>query len=93
MLLYGGTVVNAPYHANCGGNTAEPQDSWRTSAEPYLRRVSDQIPGTNRFYCDRRRGIDGRAPSAATSCATRSSRYVRTLPGGAGGVGAVTKSP
>ena len=52
VLRYDGRVVNAPYHANCGGSTAEPEDVWRTSAEPYLQRVSDQIPGTTRFYCD-----------------------------------------
>src|SRR5437764_7206 len=44
VLLFNGAVVNAPYHANCGGFTASPQDSWRASAEPYLQRVSDQIP-------------------------------------------------
>jgi stage II sporulation protein D len=52
VLQYDGRVVNAPYHATCGGSTAEPQDVWRTAGEPYLRRVSDQIPGTARFYCD-----------------------------------------
>ncbi|MDQ2664442.1 MAG: SpoIID/LytB domain-containing protein [Gemmatimonadota bacterium] len=52
VLLYGGQVVNAPYFSTCGGSTAEPQDVWRTGAEPYLKRVSDQIPGTSRFYCD-----------------------------------------
>ncbi len=52
VLLYGGQVVNAPYFSTCGGSTAEPQDVWRTGAEPYLKRVSDQIPGTPRFYCD-----------------------------------------
>ncbi|MES2177264.1 MAG: SpoIID/LytB domain-containing protein [Gemmatimonadota bacterium] len=52
VLLYGGQVVNAPYYSTCGGSTAEPQDVWRTGPEPYLRRVSDQIPGTTRFYCD-----------------------------------------
>jgi stage II sporulation protein D len=52
VLLYGGQAVNAPYHAACGGTTAEPEDVWRESPIPYLKRVSDQIPGTNRFYCD-----------------------------------------
>lgn len=52
VLLYNGRVVNTPYHANCGGTTAEPGDAWRSGPEPYLRRVSDEIPGTSRFYCD-----------------------------------------
>ena len=52
VLMYDGRVVNAPYHGNCGGFTAEPGDSWNSGSEPYLRRVSDQIPGTDRFYCE-----------------------------------------
>jgi stage II sporulation protein D len=90
VLLYGGGVANAPYHANCGGSTAAPQDSWRAAAEPYLQRVSDQIPGTNRYYCDGAprfrwtRTFDAEALRGAVA------RYVRTLPGGATGIGAVT---
>jgi stage II sporulation protein D (peptidoglycan lytic transglycosylase) len=52
VLQYGGRVVNAPYHSACGGSTATADEIWRTSNEPYLQRVSDQIPGTDRFYCD-----------------------------------------
>jgi len=52
VLQYAGRVVNAPYHSTCGGSTAAADEIWRTSTEPYLQRVSDQIPGTNRFYCD-----------------------------------------
>ena len=52
VLQYDGRVVNAPYHSACGGTTAAADEIWRTQGEPYLQRVSDQIPGTNRFYCD-----------------------------------------
>ena len=52
VLQYAGRVVNAPYHSACGGSTASADEVWRTAAEPYLQRVSDQIPGTDRFYCD-----------------------------------------
>jgi stage II sporulation protein D len=52
VLQYAGRVVNAPYHSACGGSTAAAEEIWRTSSEPYLQRVSDQIPGTDRFYCD-----------------------------------------
>src|SRR4051812_14655004 len=52
VLLFDGRVVNAPYHGNCGGFTAEPGDAWRSGPEPYLRRVSDQVPGTEHFYCE-----------------------------------------
>lgn len=53
VLRYGGHVVNAPYSAACGGETASPDEVWRTGGEGYLRRVSDRIPGTaDRYYCD-----------------------------------------
>ena len=52
VLQYAGRVVNAPYHSACGGSTAAAEEIWRTSSEPYLQSVSDQIPGTDRFYCD-----------------------------------------
>lgn len=52
VLQYAGRVVNAPYHSACGGSTAAAEEIWRTPGEPYLRSVSDRIPGTDRFYCD-----------------------------------------
>ena len=52
VLTYAGRVVNAPYHSACGGSTAAGSEIWRTNDEPYLRAVSDRIPGTDRFYCD-----------------------------------------
>jgi stage II sporulation protein D len=91
VLLYGGAVVNAPYHANCGGSTAAPQDSWRASAEPFLQRVSDQIPGTNRYYCDQAPRFRWTRSFGADELREAVARYVRTLPGGAGGIGVVTQ--
>jgi len=90
VLLYGGRVANAPYHANCGGNTAAPQDSWRAAAEPYLQRVSDQIPGTTRYYCDNAPRFRWTRTFSSDELRQAIGRYVRTLPGGAGGIGAVT---
>jgi len=54
VLKFGGRVVDAPYSASCGGETAAPDEVWRVSgASSYLRRVSDRIPGTaDRYYCD-----------------------------------------
>lgn len=53
VLRYGGRVVSAPYSASCGGQTAEPDEVWRTEGAPYLRRVSDRVPGSaDRYYCD-----------------------------------------
>ena len=52
VLRYGGRVVNAPFFSTCGGETAAADEVWRTAGEPHLRRVSDKIPGSDRFYCD-----------------------------------------
>ena len=52
VLKYAGRVVNAPYHSTCGGATAGASELWRSDDEPYLQSVSDQIPGTSRYYCD-----------------------------------------
>ena len=47
VLMYGGKVINAPYHANSGGVTAAASEVWRTQDDAsrisYL--VSDRIPG------------------------------------------------
>jgi stage II sporulation protein D len=90
VLLYAGRIVNAPYHANCGGATAEPQDSWRASGEPFLQRVSDQIPGSSRFYCDHAPRFRWTRTFGGDELRQTIARYVRTLPAGAGGIGAVT---
>jgi stage II sporulation protein D len=52
VLKYDGRLANAPYHSTCGGATAEAPEVWPTRGEPFLQRVSDRIPGTDRFYCD-----------------------------------------
>jgi stage II sporulation protein D len=53
VLRYAGRIINTPYHSTCGGKTAEVQEVWwRRNNEPYLRSVSDQIPGTDKYYCD-----------------------------------------
>ncbi|MGH7669849.1 MAG: SpoIID/LytB domain-containing protein, partial [Gemmatimonadaceae bacterium] len=52
VVTFGGRVVNAPYHSTCGGETAGAEEVWHSPAVPYLRSVSDRIPGTDRYYCD-----------------------------------------
>lgn len=52
VLLYQGRVVTAPFHSACGGETASAQEVWRSNGEPHLVRVSDRIPGSDRYYCD-----------------------------------------
>lgn len=53
VVMYAGRVINTPYHSTCGGSTAAVQEVWYARPDqPYLRPVSDKIPGTDRFYCD-----------------------------------------
>jgi stage II sporulation protein D len=53
VVRYAGRIINTPYSSTCGGSTAAVSEVWwRQSDQPYLRPVSDRIPGTNSFYCD-----------------------------------------
>ncbi|MHB1265514.1 MAG: SpoIID/LytB domain-containing protein [Gemmatimonadaceae bacterium] len=52
VLTYNGRVIYAPYSSTCGGTTAGADEVWRAEGEPWLRSVSDRIPGTDRHYCD-----------------------------------------
>jgi stage II sporulation protein D len=53
VVKYAGQVISTPYHSTCGGSTAAVHEVWYAQPdEPYLRPVSDRIPGTDRFYCD-----------------------------------------
>jgi stage II sporulation protein D (peptidoglycan lytic transglycosylase) len=53
VVLFGGQPINTPYHSTCGGSTAAVSEVWYTQPDqPYLRPVSDKIPGTDHFYCD-----------------------------------------
>jgi stage II sporulation protein D len=52
VLLHQRRLADAPYHSTCGGTTAEAPELWRTNGASYLRRVSDRIGGTERYYCD-----------------------------------------
>ena len=90
VLLYGGQVVNAPYSSTCGGSTAEPQDVWRAGAEPYLKRVSDQVPGTTHFYCEGAPKYRWTRVFSRDELRESIGRYVRSLPGG-GSVSAVRR--
>ncbi len=84
VLLYGGHVVNAPYFSTCGGSTAEPQDVWRASPEPYLKRVSDQIPGTNHYYCEGAPKYRWTRVFGREALRENIAKYLLTLPGRGG---------
>ena len=53
VVLYSGQPITTSYHSTCGGSTAAVSEVWYDQVDqPYLRPVSDRIPGTNNFYCD-----------------------------------------
>jgi stage II sporulation protein D len=53
IVLYNGQPITTPYHSTCGGSTAAVSEVWYNQPdEPYLRPVSDKIPGSDHFYCD-----------------------------------------
>ena len=92
VITFAGRVVNAPYHSTCGGSTAEVQEVWyRQPPEPYLRRVSDRIPGTDgRYYCDASPRFSWTRNYDAASLAATLERYLRGYASvGPGRVGAV----
>ncbi len=91
VLSYAGQVVNAPYHSTCGGNTAAPDEVWKTASVPYLQPVSDRIPGTDRFYCDIAPRFHWERALGADELTAAVERYARAyapVPSGGGGWGA-----
>lgn len=53
VVLFEGQPITTPYHSTCGGSTAAVSEVWYDQPDqPYLRPVSDRIPGTNNYYCD-----------------------------------------
>lgn len=52
VLLLHGRVATAPFHSACGGETAAAEEVWRSDGEAHLKRVSDRVPGSDRYYCD-----------------------------------------
>jgi stage II sporulation protein D len=87
VITYAGRVVNAPYHSTCGGSTAEVDEVWwRQAPEPYLKRVSDRVPGTeDRYYCDASPRFRWTRSYDAATLAAVLDRYLRqyaSLPAG-----------
>jgi stage II sporulation protein D len=53
VVLYNGQPITTPYHSTCGGSTAGVSEVWYDQPDqPYLRPVSDKIPGSDNYYCD-----------------------------------------
>jgi stage II sporulation protein D len=52
IMTYNGAPILAYYASTCGGSTAAIEESWPWRGPlPYLRSVSDRIPGTDDHYC------------------------------------------
>src|SRR4051812_35561319 len=86
VLKYNGRVVDAPYSSTCGGSTAEPSELWPAGqGQPYLKRVSDKVPGTDRYYCDIAPRFSWTKTFDQPSLVATISRYLSTVtqvPGG-----------
>jgi stage II sporulation protein D len=52
VVMYQGRVVDAPFSSTCGGTTADAVEVWNGAPSPYLKRVSDQIGNSARWYCE-----------------------------------------
>ena len=89
VLRYAGRIVNAVYSSTCGGSTAEAPELWQTQGEPYLQRVSDRIPGTDRFYCDASPRFSWTRTLDARALASGLEAYLRSYAAVAGAIGTV----
>jgi stage II sporulation protein D len=90
VLLYDGKVINATFHAACGGRTATAPELWRTRGEPWLVSVDDTDPSTGRPYCERSPRFAWTARYSAEQLQTLATRWLAQYGGApAGGLGRV----
>lgn len=91
VLWYRGAVINAPFHAACGGRTAAAPELWRTAGEPFLQAVDDTDPTTGRPYCERSPRYRWTTTLAAGALRQLAARWLATYGGApAGDLGPVT---
>ena len=80
VIKYAGRIINTPYHSTCGGRTAAVSEVWwRQPDQPYLRPVSDQIPGTSSYYCDPSPRFRWTATFDAEQLRTTLEKYIGTV--------------
>ena len=90
VLTYEGRPIEAVYSSTCGGSTAAASEVWRSSDLPYLRPVSDAIPGTGDYYCSPSPRFRWTRDFDATALAAVLDAHLPVYaPGSAGGVGRV----
>lgn len=93
VLLYGGRVIAAPYSSACGGETAGAEEAWSGEPVAYLQRVSDRMPGSERYYCDIAPRFSWERTLTGAELDAAVARYLRTIarvpPDGPGNVRAL----
>jgi stage II sporulation protein D len=79
VVLYNGQPITTPYHSTCGGSTAGVSEVWYDqSDQPYLRPVSDRIPGSNNYYCESSPRFDWRQDYDAAGLRAVMEKYLAT---------------
>jgi len=79
VVRYQGRVIDAYYHAACGGRTAAVEDVFRSAQkQPYLRSVSD-LDRTGHAYCERSPRFQWREEWDATTLRTILTRTLATV--------------
>lgn len=79
VLRYGGRVISAPYSSACGGETAGAEEAWNGEPVAYLQRVSDRMPGSDRYYCDIAPRFYWERTLTGTELDAAVARYLRTV--------------
>jgi stage II sporulation protein D len=51
VIKYRGRIIEAVYSSSCGGTTADAAEVWPFGGQPYLKSVSDSMPGGGGAYC------------------------------------------
>ena len=74
VVVYGGTPINAVFHADCGGHTSDAGTVWRGSNPTYLRGLPDP-------FCLRRRRTPWRFEVAVAALRRALNRDVHTAVG------------
>jgi stage II sporulation protein D len=77
VVMYQGRVVDAPFSSTCGGTTADAAEIWNGPGSAYLKRVSDQIGNSARFYCDGSSRFRWTRTLSATEINGAMARYLR----------------